>query len=95
MKPNLQGFGVPRDALYLFHHIFDGFEKVRTLDMELVLWRLELIVVLLGNGPDHDEAVSGPLLVISHERARLGYDLGSGVLVLPTSPSCVVVIDAL
>ena len=63
--------------------------------MKLVLWRLALILVLLGNCPDYDEAESRPLLVIGHERARLGDDLGSGVLVLPTSPSCVVVVDAL
>ena len=91
----LQWFVVPRDAFYLLHHVFDGFEEVGTLDVELVLWRLGLVIVLLRNGPDHDETVSGPLLVIGHKRARLGDDLGSGVFVLPTSPSCVVVIDAL
>jgi hypothetical protein len=94
-RPNLQRFVVPRDAFYLLHHVFDGLEKVRTLDVELVLGRFGLIVVLLGNCPDHDETVSRPLLVICRERASIGDDLGSSVLVLPASPSCVIVIDAL
>lgn len=60
-----------------------------------MLWGFGLVLLLLGDGPDDDEAESRPLLAISHERARLRDDLGPGVLVLPTSPSCVVVIDAL
>ena len=95
MGANLQRFIVPRDALYLFHHVFDGLEEVRALDVKLVLWRLGLIFLLLGDGPDDDKAVSGPLFVIGHKRARFRHDLGTGVLVLPTSPSSVIVINAL
>jgi len=93
--PNLQWFIVPRYALYLLHHVFDGFEEVRTLDLELVLWRLGFVLILLRNSSDHNETVPRPLFAISHERARLRDDLGSSVPVLPTSPSCVVIIDAL
>ena len=95
MDANLQRFIVPRDALYLLHHIFDGLEEVRALYVKLVLWRLGLIFLFLGDGPDDDEAKSGPLFVIGHERARFRHDFGAGVLVLPTSPSSVIVINAL
>jgi hypothetical protein len=95
MKADLQGFIVPRNPLYLLHHVLDRFEKVRTLDVELVLRRLGLVVVLLWNGSNDDETIPRPLFVVSHERASLRDDFRSSVPVLPTAPSRVVVVNAL